>query len=425
MELAMKKQIVLLVAAALVSFPGQAWAQRQIELIPSISVSETYDDNIDLTHTNERSDYITAVTPSMTLNVLSQNTSLGMTYAPSFVWYKDFSENDTTRHLGTVSWDQQLTGRLRLSLTDTYLRSDDPLADETDLRALRTTRNKYWVNTGRAGLSYQFGAENRFEVGYGREDRRNDDISLDNSEVQTPFAALTYWFNVRQGIVLNYIYTDAKFTRDDGFPADDDYTGHGPRARYIQRFSPRSSAYLEYGYTTREFEGLTEDFVVHDGSVGLDHAFSPEYSISAGAGYFVRVNDFSDNQYGPTYNLSLTRTFARGTITVGGEGGWGEDYLDATDTGFTKYYGGYATATYQILEPVSIYAGARYRHDKNELSIESRFFRGNCGIRWSFLRWFALSLDYTYADRNSDVEVDSYTNNRVMLVLSASKPYRF
>jgi hypothetical protein len=424
-ELAMKKHIVLFAAAALVCLPGQTLAQRQFEFIPSISVSETYDDNINLTNTNKESDYITTATPSLTLNVLTQDTNLGMTYAPSFVWYRDFSQNDTTRHLGRVNWDQQLSRQLSFNLTDTYLRSEDPLEDETDLRALRTTRNKYWVNTGRAGLGYVFGAESRLDVGYGREDRKNDDVTFDNSKVQTPFAELTHWFNVRHGIALNYNYTDAKFTRDDGVPARDDFTGHAAGARYLHRFSQRTTAYLAYGYTTRDFEGLEEDYDLHDGSVGLDHAFSPEYSISARAGYFIRVNDISDNQYGPTFNLALTRTFARGSVTIGGDGGWQVDYIDRDRTGFTEYYGGFARATYQVLERVGLYAGATYRQDKDDLDIKSRFFRGNFGVRWSFMRWFALSLDYAYADRNSDIETDSYTNNRVMLVLTASKPYRW
>ena len=421
----MKKCIVLFAAAALVYFPAAASAQRQFELVPSISVSETYDDNINLTHADEQSDYITAATPSLALNLLSRNTRLGLSYAPSFVWYRDFSQNDTTRHLGTVSWDQQLTRRLSFNLTDTYLRSEDPLEDETDLRALRATRNKYRVNTGRAGFGYVFGPDSRLDVGYGREDRKNDDITLNDSKVQTPFANLTHWFNVRHGIALNYTYTDAEFTRGDNLPADDDYKGHGAGGRYMHRFSPRTSAYVAYGYTTRDFEGLEEDYDVHDGSMGFDHAFSPQYSLSAGAGYFIRVNDISGNQEGPTFNLALTRTFARGSLTIGGDGGWTEEYLERTGTGFTKYYGGFARAAYQVRERVSIYAGISYRQDKDDLNTRSKFFRGNCGVRWSFMRWFALSLDYAYADRNSDIETDSYANNRVMLVLSAAKPYRW
>jgi uncharacterized protein (PEP-CTERM system associated) len=140
----------------------------------------------------------------------------------------------------------------------------------------------------------------------------------------------------------------------------------------------------------------------------------------------MRVNEITDNDSGPTFTLSLTRTFSRGNITIGGDGGWYEEYLQrGLTSNFRQYYGGFVRGTYQILERLSFYAGASYRYEKDQLDFTSDFIRANCGLRWSFLRWFSLSLEYTYADRNDDIEIDSYTDNRVMLILSASKPYRW
>ena len=70
-----------------------SFAQFHYDLTPSISVSETYDDNIYLNDSNEKSDYITAVTPGLSLNILSQNTQLELSYAPTFVRYDDEDEN--------------------------------------------------------------------------------------------------------------------------------------------------------------------------------------------------------------------------------------------------------------------------------------------------------------------------------------------
>jgi hypothetical protein len=42
---------------------ARAHAQTKIEVTPMITVSETYDDNINLTKTNKQSDWITVVTP--------------------------------------------------------------------------------------------------------------------------------------------------------------------------------------------------------------------------------------------------------------------------------------------------------------------------------------------------------------------------
>jgi hypothetical protein len=405
-----------------------ASAQQHYEFTPSVSVSGEYDDNIFLTPDNEVDDYIMRVTPSLALSVLTQHTDLSMRYAPSFVWYDDRDDLDNTRHLGNVTWGQQLTQHLRFDLTDTYLESEDPLEDELDVQGIRRTRNKYWVNNGRASVGYVFGAENRLEAGYSRQDRENDEITLDDSKVQSPFADLTYWFNTKNGIELTYNYTDVEYTRGDRVSINDDYSGHQPGARYIHRFSPQSNAYIGYAYTTRDFDGVTEDYDIHDGYVGLEHAFSPQYSISARGGYYFRKNDVSEDQDGPTFSASLTRNFARGSIVIGGEGGWGEEYLErgfGTTSGFTEYYGGYTRITYQIFEPVGIFAGGSYRHDKDELDVESDVVRANGGFTLTFLRWFSLTVSYTYADRNDDFESDSYTDNRVTATLTAAKPFRW
>jgi hypothetical protein len=417
----MKKLTLVFAATALVLLlSGDCFAQRHIELIPGISVAERYDDNVFLDNTNEQSDFITAVSPSLALNLLSQYTELSLGYTPTFVRYSDFSQNDTTRHRGTVSWDQKLTQYLSLDLSDTYVDSEDPLEDFTDLEGQRGTRNEYWVNQGDASVGYAFGEGNLLRAGYYRRDRENTDPTLNDSADQRPFAQLTYWFNVKNGVRVDYAYRDVELSLDD------DYTGHAPGVRYLHRFRPQSIGYVGYTYTTRDFDGITENYVVHNAFVGLDHAFSPEYSVRAEGGYFVRVPDISERFDGPSFSLALTREFARGSITVGVDGGWDEVYLDRGRATFREYYSGSLNGTYRVLESVSIYGRAYYRNS-NEGDVRTiNVFRGNTGVRWSFMRWFALSLQYDYAERTDDIILsENYTDNRVMLVLSASRPFKW
>jgi hypothetical protein len=423
----MKLKVLVLIISMFFLFPPICFGQYQYEFTPSVSVSGEYDDNIFLSRDNEVDDYIARATPRLALSILSQHTDLSLSYAPSFVRYDENDDLDTTRHLGNVTWGQEVSQHLRFNLTDTYIQSEDPLEDEFDPQGIRRTRNEYWVNIGRASMGYVFGAENSLNVGYGRQDRENDDITLDDSTVQTPFAGLTYWFNVKNGLELNYTYTDVDYSRDDDLPASGDYEGHNAGIRYIRRFSPHTSGYIGYAYTIRDSdEGLTEEYGVHDVNAGLEHAFSPQYAISASAGYFIQVNDITENQDGPTFELALTRNFARGSLAIGGEGGWQEVYLSrGLQSGFTQYYGGYARITYQILEPVSIFAGGSYRHDKDDLNVRSDVLQANGGFTWTFLRWFSLTVTYNYADRNDDIESAEYTDNRVTATLTAAKPFRW
>jgi hypothetical protein len=393
-----------------------------------ITVSETYDDNIFLTKTDKVSDYITVVTPGIAMSLVQEHTNLQLRYAPSFYRYVDRDDQNSTAHSAGLTFGQDLVQGLRFNLTDTYLQSNDPLEDPQNVQGLRQTRNEYWTNVTDASLGYVFGAENRVNVGYSYNYYKNDQIDLDDSKIQNPYANLTYWLDVRNGAEVTYGYTDAEFTRDDNLPADSDYTSNSAGIRYLRRFTPNSTGYAGYNYATFDYERLLpQDFNVHDGLVGLDHSFSPEYTVSASVGYFIRVNEITDNQDGPTYTASLTRNFARGNITVGGNGGWSYENLQqgvGLTSGFSEYYGGYVNGRYEILERVNIYGGLSYRHDKYTLN-SADYFRGNCGLRWDFLRYFFVALDYSYVDRSEDVGLDEYTGNRIMLSVGASKLYQW
>jgi hypothetical protein len=421
-------QTLLSFALLCVLLEIRAHAQTKIEVTPMITVSGTYDDNIFLTKNNKVSDYITVVTPGVAIGLTQQHTDFRLTYAPSFYRYADRDDLNGTGQSGSLVFGHDFAQGLRFDLTDTYLQGFDPLADPQNIQGIRQTRNEFWTNVTNANLGYQFGAQNQVNVGYNYNYYRNDQINIDDSDVQNPYAKLTYWLDVKNGGEVTYDYTDAKFSRDDNLPASSDYTSNAAGIRYLRRFTPNSTGYVGYKYATFDYERiLPQDFVVHNGLIGLDHSFSPEYTVSASVGYFIRVNEITDNQDGPTYTASLTRNFDRGNIMVGGNGGWSYENLQqgvGLTSGFSQYYGGYVSGNYEILERVNLYAGLSYRHDKYTLD-SADFFRGNCGVRWDFLRYFYVALDYSYVDRSEDLGLNEYTDNRIMLSIGASKLFQW
>jgi hypothetical protein len=144
-------------------------------------------------------------------------------------------------------------------------------------------------------------------------------------------------------------------------------------------------------------------------------------------GYFIKVNELTDNQDGPTFTAYLTRKFSRGSVTVGGNGGWSYENLQqgvGLTTGFSQYYGGYASGTYEIMERMNVYGGLSYRQDKYTLD-RADYIRGNLGVRWDFLRYFYMALDYSYVQRSEDLGINEYTDNRIILSIGASKLYQW
>jgi hypothetical protein len=417
-----------LVFSLLFSVPGQlALAQYDFEVTPSLSIGAVYDDNIYLSRTDEISDYITTVSPGLHLRVLSEKHSATLLYSPTFVWYNQEDRNDTVRHSGTLTFGQNLTRHLRFDLTDTYLKSEDPLEETEGVASIRRTRNTYQRNSGQASFQYVFGPENGVTFGYRHSLLENEDVTLDDGTTQNPFGTVTYWFDIKNGLELDYEFSDANFSRDDESPAEDDYAGHGAGIRYIRRITRHTTGSLGYHIVSRGFEGRTEDYKVHEGSIDFTNAFSPDLTISLGGGYFVVKNERSNDETGYTYNASMTKLLERGSITIDGRGGWDEAYLEAESErrGFTRYWGAGARIEYQIMEPINGYAGGSHRRDRNSSNREWENWQGNLGLRWEFLRWFSLSLDYSYDERDDDVDTEDYKVNRVMLMVTARKLYRW
>ena len=410
--------------ALLLLLPALAWADTRVEITPRISVSEVYDDNINLDNTNEESDYLTTVSPGINLTMSSQRSSLSLDYSPTWVWYDENDQNDTVRHAGTLAFGQELSQYIRFNLTDTYIRSEEPLETTEGVESARSTRNTYQRNTGTAGLRYQFGPEDNAGVAYSNNLLLNEDPTLDDGTIQNLSADMNYWFTIKNGIQLNYGFTKAIFWRDDGGLPGDDYDGNEAGIRYIRRFSRQTRASAGYGFTNRIFQGATEDYEVHELGVDLGHDFSPSLSLSLGIGYFWQLNEVSENETGYTYDALLEKRFNRGSFSIGGSGGWDEAYLEAERRGFTRFWSANTSIEYRLLERLTCYAGASFRHDKDSANRKSETMRGNGGLRLAFLRWFFATLDYSYAERDDDINTEDYKVNRVMLTLTATKPER-
>lgn len=420
------KVIFSFLITALILFPGYTFAQYQYEFIPSISVAEQYDDNVYLNNTNKKSDYMTSISPSAEFWVRSEKKNLSLRYTPSFVKYAEESQNDTIRHSGALTYLQDITEHIQFNLRDIFLRSEQPIEETEDVQGIRRTRNTYIRNNVVTSLSYVFGSENRLEGGYNHSLLKNEDVTIDDSVIQNPYARLTYWFDVQNGFECNYRFTRADFWRDDDSNSGDDYRGHSLGIKYKRRFRPHTIGVFGYDYTTRRFEGDSEDYNIHEGSIGLDHAFSEFLTLSARTGYFIQKNERSDNSSGFTYNFSLSKRFKRGNWSIGGRGGWNEAYQEAERRGFTRFWSALGNVEYQLLESISGYGGASYREDTEEEPDRSwTTLRSNLGIKWAFWKYFAVSLDYTYADRDDDVDTEDYTVNRIMLMLSGSRLFKW
>ncbi|MBN1905430.1 MAG: outer membrane beta-barrel protein [Deltaproteobacteria bacterium] len=420
------KKISILLIGIIMLLPQQLSAKYQTEFIPSISITELWDDNIDLDNENEKSDWITAITPGVTLNILSQDNIFSLKYSPSIVRYKDEDQNNTVRHLASLSFSEMLLKNIRFTINDSYVKSEDPLESTEGVIGTRETRNIYQRNNLGSNINFIFGPSNSFILGFNHSWLENDDVTIDDGKIFDPYGTLSYWFNQKHGMDLNLGYTVAEFSRDDGNIPDDDYSGGRSGVAYKYRANSLTTMSLRYDYNTRNFKGLMgeEDYMVHEASLGLEKQLSTDLSYTISAGYFIQDRDYSDDGNGLIFDASLQKKLSKGSLSIDAKGGWDEIVLEADRRGFTKYQQLGSTFNYNMTKNLTNYSRISYRQDKDSANRKSKSLRFSYGFRWLFLKYYTALIDYSFAKRDEDQEDEDYNVNRVMVGIEWSRPYR-
>ena len=427
--------VLLIVAVLLV--PAAANAQMQSTLTPRVSVSETYDDNIDLEPDNENSDYITVVSPGANFQLESQYTLLTLDYEAGFSFYAKDSSRDTTRHRGRISWNQLLAEHLRLNLNDTFSRSEDPITVEDDrITDISRGREVQYRNTGEASMSWQFGAEDLVTLGYRNRLLNSDSDQTEDSRANEGFLNLGTWFIPKFGIDLSSSFSRWEFQQSKDFTSipTDDFYRYSAGLTMNYRWRPQRIGYARYNIVYQNFDHefgaistlVSEDYVVHQTTVGLSFGFGPNTDFAAEFGYFRQEFDNRKGEDGFVLNGSFNTRGERTTFSIQTNSGYNLDYGSSDNQGFSKYSDSAARVGYELSENLGIFATARYRwEDFTETNRTDHTYGGRAGLTYSFRRWLRLSLEGGHLRRDSNEDAQEFKDNRVTLRITTSYPIPF
>ena len=414
----------------------------RVEVSPRISIKAEYDDNITLINKNPIGDYATTISPGLKISADSGSNGLDLDYEFGWVKYHKRTKNDYIQHRGTLGLWQKIGWHLTFRLEDTYLKSNDYLADINQFpvtQRVANTLSAYQRNDARAALDFQFGPKNHFEVGYLYNILDNDDPSLEDAREQGPFAALSYWFTQNDGLDLSYENLRYIYDQPDYYINWRDLNAHNMRVSYVRRFGIRTSGSLYYALSIRKSIDFPIQYEIHDAGAGFDHSFSPSTSVSLGLGYYKPTGDTSlpgtpALNPGVTSLIELRKSFQHGSVALGATSGWDDGLLEVVPRGFTKFGGAFGRFDYEPIENVSVFGGVTYRKNRyanEEIDIlltqatEDETYQGRCGVDWRLYRWFTLGLLYTYTNRISPDPEDEFVDNRIGLTLTAEKPFKW
>ena len=404
---------------------------------PSLTLQEYYSDNIFLTSTKPQGDWITTIYPGLRLSTSraevttpgliqqapAESSGVDLQYRLGLVSYASHVEDNYISHEGTLNtwytFDRKFTMRLREYL----IRSEDPLEREYTVGALQNQyllgiqnqRSIYTRNVLEPSVGYQFGKENRFDLYYRSNIYVNENPSFEGSRENYINPKLTYWFDIHNGVTLDYGLTRADFDRSP------DFWGNTARARYTYRLNPQTSIFGEYKYITRNFESPGVDYDVHNPSIGIEQAFSPTLSGRLQVGYFWENPEMGSSITGISYEGNLTQRTEKTTCILSFQGGYTEVYFVAQNLGFSRYYRTIGTVSHRLMARMTIgFSGSLERPEYPSSGQKDWIWMIGGNASYQIRRWLMISLEAYRREDNSNVGTANYSETRGILRLSVN-----
>jgi len=417
---------------------------------PYISLQQDYSDNINLTSTNRQGDFITTVAPGLRFSTAAIPTSLmpgqfqatpvrpGMLVTPGqfpqpppapdpwgvdlnyllgLAFYAQNSQLNYVSHLGTLNTWYSIDPRFTLRLRDYYFRSENPVEQEYAAGApadqfligIQRQRAVYSRNVLEPTVEYRFGREDLVTFYYRNNIYQTENSSSQNSQENFFNPRLVYWFDIHNGITLEYGLTRGEFQISPNL------WGQMGRARYTYRFNPNTAVFGDYIFLTREFDPPGIDYNVHNPSFGVVHAFTPTLTARAQAGYYWQNPQSGPSNGGLTYDLGLTKIIEKTALAFSFQGGYLESFFASQNFGFTQYYRSIARISHPFTERTNSALSASYEVIEVSSGEKDNIWRILGNASYLALKWLALSLTLSYVENSSNVPTAEYRENRAML----------
>ena len=349
----------------------------------SLSLSEEYNDNIYLSHTDRIDDFITYIKPGIGLSIKSVTSELKLSYSPTFSYYKSNEDLNETSHSFMANGNFTLSNRLSLTLMDNFVKS----SEISDIIAIPdvgpiTKRSELTYNIVSGNISYRL-SEN-----------------------------LTY----RLGAF--YFYTDYK---EPGFTEVKAYSGNmGLDYRLSENTTlSANAAYTKYDY--RPESDATEQAY----TLGVSYKLTPTFTIGlTGGATITKIEDTGKSDTGFIGGVTLTKKFEKGQAVLS----YMQSVIAGTQTGVptrdqTVSLSLARTLTNKWAASLSASYSKYKSIETNDVDTDDTLF--TAGLTYNFTPWGNLkpNLTLSYSYLNSDDKITNtgdYYNNIVFLTLSLS-----
>jgi hypothetical protein len=376
-------------AAAVLSLPGVSSALDYTADL-SASLSEKYDDNIFLSHTDRVSDFITVVSPSVALSTRTERVSLLLNYSPSLNFFTSHEDKNSITHQALLRGQYLISERLNIGVTDSFIqtRESQVIRDVEGSGPIIAGLEKITTNTLSSNLSY----------------RLSEELTLQPSAIYTHTA--------------------------NSQPDIGDVTTYIGSLNANYRLTERITLHTNAAYTLYKYT-LSSDAKGQDYNIGASYVFDQTLKTDAYGGINItRVNDADSAIIGFTGGFSATKTFETGSANI--------SYKQNVSAGAESA----SPVRSQVLSlrlsrPVTDHLDASINASYSLFkALNNGFFfstltnrrdvTGSADLSYKLMPWVSLRASYTYVNSHDKVSSSgSYYSHTAMLGFRVAQQAKF
>jgi hypothetical protein len=393
------------------AFGGRVTTVRgaTLEFHPTARVSEEYSDNFFLTTSHTQENFRSIFGPGFVL-LLNGARTFG-TFATTIDLVHDTAPNsgDEVKVFPSLhaAIRYALTPRLGLTLSDTFIRNDQPqIADQFGIRRGRQT-----FDTNTLGLSVDWlldrvatQAYYRNVLFFNENEGQNNLTSTNQGNSVTHILGV----NASTRIATDYaIRGGYEFSRTDatgGGSVGTDNTSHTVFAAVSRQFGLYTTGGLQSSFSFQ-----TEDSTkIWNASIFGAYGLPTGPSISASVGYSLLNSDTQDNEGTVSANVTASYRFARAVVSVGVFQDFRQTAQQGQNFGTVETRSYFGSFLYQITPFINTTLHVTYSENSptgtgnNQNAGTQKQLNYGAGLNWLLLRWLTASLQYNYTKQTGN-----------------------
>lgn len=426
--------------AGLVLTLSWPYAARAALITPYMTVTGGWSDNVRVTRV-ARSDFFTKIGVGINGEWKWPGHTLLLRTGVQYAQYLELDDLDgfDSANVG-VNYQYSPSPRWQFLVGDTYISTFDKpeLSDTGELVTVRSGTGRVDRNTLTLKAIHRYSPTNSVDVGYINTYTTGEDESQETTRYNQVAAnwihRLTYEWEVAAGVSGTRTEYEISPNEDRGRAYTRLTRLVGPSMRTYGQLSyaiNRSSSDQQVDADSRNYEMFSFE-------AGISQDVNPKLSWQAGAGWSMvsgssQYNNAADKGF-PLLNASVTYKGQKWYLTGYATADLGQfDYL-GDNSGLTVSHRVGVSFGYNVTKLQNLTLSADYvRNDYQENPIDNvnsqhgivNSYRFLARYTWQLHRRWRLSLEYSFLNRDAEVDDDDRQQNQVLLILYTDYPFRW